>query len=869
MMPKNTNSRILSALLLLHLATPVLASALLDSCMPNKALALLNQSNPPLDNIKTMLILCDQRSPDDLQVLLLHGLVARKEHHYSDAIAWLQKARTQADSSNFIPAQELALTYEWANQDDKAQTIYNEILASVPNSEPALLGLARIALVNQDTEKAMAIYNSLLNTNARNIEALNGMGRTLLTLHQLPEAKRYFERALQLANNNPDAKIGLAQINAASAHTNQILLSSIPAIPRAPFISAQIVKAQNKTTTAPTLSLCDTNKGLLLLNSKPVLLDRIKNIMRYCDQEKPADTQVLLMHGLLARVQKNYPLAIQWLTKARQTAPSYNPVPAQELALTYEWAQQPQQALTIYNSLLRQYPDLRAAWFGIARIAMAGQRIEQAARIYERFLQKNPQDIDALNGLARVQMAQQHYDAARQYLRQVMEIQPGNESAVIALQQINMALMSRQQSVSNAILPVAPKPSPCDTARGLILLNSPQFLLADVQQILSWCDRENHHDAQVLLLRGLLARKQKHYDEAIVWLKQARAIAAADDPVPEQELALTYEWSNQPGKALQIYNDILAKNPGSRSALLGLGRVNLGMYRISAAKQIYTELLQKNPRDLDALNGMGSLKLTNKQFTQARSYFNQALTVQPGNLNALSGLNLLNDSTRFMLSLSEGQYLIDGEHSNSSTAYGYVDLNASDRLIVILTHNTKELQLDIPTNPTVLPSNSYFFDFQRQFPDRYGWGVTYDYRERTTFPVENRVGGNANIYVLPRLQVLGGFWLGSPSPWNNQLYYSAITLYTDLPFNITTTGYWTMLETGGREATYAFDLSKEYSNRAYYDIGTAYLPTQKSWQGHGNFILPISKNQALEGRYEYYHFNGATIYALGWRMYWA
>ncbi|MGQ3892669.1 tetratricopeptide repeat protein [Legionella sp. CNM-4043-24] len=856
-----------STLLALLISIPAVADDNLDSCKPNKALALLNQSKPPLEQIKKMLVLCDQRTPQDTQVLLLHGLLARKEgmatKNFQPAINWLQLAQAQAANGNFIPALELALTYEWSGRTDDAQRIYDQVLASNPDSQAGLLGRARIALFHHDYQKATLIYQQLLQKDPRDLEALNGMGRTLMAKGKFTEARGYFEQALQQAQNNPDAQLGLAQSNKALQQTS-VLQSNIPSFPLAPFISAMVLKAQSNP--SQHISVCESSKGLILLNSKPLQLDEIKKILLSCDKVQAQDTQVLLMHGLLARSQANYPLAIQWLTRARNSAPFGNPVPAQELALTYEWAHQTDKALAVYQELLSSYPELRAALLGKARIAMARDRVKEAQIIYEHFLKKNQQDIDALNGIARVYMARQNTDLANTYLQRVLAIQPANESARIALQQIRMAEQSHQSPKSS---PVTARASRCDTMRALSLVNSPRFSVSDVQQILAHCASEHRSDSQVLLARGLLARAQKDYPIAIQWLEQARALAPADDPVPAQELALTYEWAGQSRKAIQIYNEILAKNPNSRMALLGLGRATMSLYQIKKANLIFTRLLQQNPEDVEALNSMGLLTLTNKQFKQSRAYFNESLAIQPGNTGALAGVDLLSDATRYMLSFSEGQYLIDSEHSNSTTLYGYVDLNATDRFIAILTHNTKELQLDIPINPTILPKNSYFVDFQRQIPDRYGWGINYDYRERNDLPLENRIGGNANVYLLPRLQLLGGFWVGTPSPWKNQLYYSSLTLYTDLPFNLTTTGYWTNQEIGGKVETYAFDLSREYSNKGFYDIGTAYIPTQRSWQGHGNFILPVTKNHALEGRYEYYQFNGATIFALGWRVYWA
>lgn len=849
--------------LVLCLLCPLTAAAAsFETCTPNFALAALNQDNPPIADIHAMLRICDARTPNDVQVLLLHGLLARRSGDYSEAITWLERAREKADDSYTIPALELALTYEWAHQLPVAKGVYQTVLRQQGDSVPARLGLARIALGQNRLPQAIALYTRVLEQDADNLDALNGMGRVMMANKQYPEAKTYFERALRVQNDNRDARLGLSQLAVLmTPATPPVLLSSLPPVP-------ELKPAVEAVVTPP--PVCRVSDGLLRVSERPLNATVVRTILTECDAITPNMEAVLRLHGLLDRAQGRYQSAIVWLQKARAVAPTSNTIPALELAVTYEWARQTQQAKQIYQELLAQNPALRPARLGMARVYLTERRRLDAISIYRRLLSENPDDVSALVGMAQAKAVNREFAEAQTYLNKALTIEPDNADAKITQSQLHLAreAFAGASHASSLIVPEK-QPSLCDTAKGLVLVNKARFSATVVDRILNHCAKEGRKDAQVLLLRGLLARVQHQYPLAINWLQQARAVASVGERgVITAELALTLEWSGQYQDAKRLYSEMLRDDPGSRVALLGLGRIAVGQYQIPKADRIYHELQRRYPKDVDVLNGTGMLELTDKRFKQARTTFNEALTLQPGNNDALNGLRLLNDSTKYMVSLSEGQYLIEGEHSNSSTVYGYVDLNATDRLIGIATRNTKELQLDLPTNPSILPRTSLFGAFQRQIPERYGWGVNYDYRERSVLPLENRIGANANVYLTPRLQLLGGFWNGMPSPWKNQLYYSSLTWYTNLPFNVTGTGFWTHQEIGGNVATYALDFSKEYSNKAWYDLGGAYIPTERSWQVHGNFIFPIIKNHALEGRYEYYSFNGATIFALGWRIYW-
>ncbi|WP_133135000.1 tetratricopeptide repeat protein [Legionella rowbothamii] len=814
-------------------------------CNANQGLTLLNQENPPFLQIKTILSACDKSMPQDVQVLLLHGLLARKEgmknNHYSEAISWLKQARATASNTNDIPALELAVTYEWANQPDNAQPIYEQVLARNPNSRPALLGLARTATANDHLESALNIYKKLLSVNPKDPDALNGMGRVMMAYKTYDEAALYFNQVLTMQPGNVDAQIGMKQVN---------------------LLNEQVAKLDSAI--APIFT-CDPAQGLKLINQSPPQLLLVQQILLNCAREKNTDVQVLLLQGLNERVQKRYPQAIEWLKKAKNAASPDNPVPALELAVTYEWSHFNLTAKSIYETLLAIHPDLRPALLGKARIDMSQKNSAEAQHIYTRLLQKNSKDLDALNGLARIYMMEKNYAEAKRYFDQVLDLEPGNVDAKIGLEQLNLSKVVSQPLQHKAI---PAKLSPCNTAAGLLLVNAKNPRVNEVQRILNYCDQLKHPDAQVYLLHGLLARSQKNYPEAIRWLQRAKNAASSNNSVPAQELALTYEWSLQLKKAQAEYDALLTKNPKSRPALLGAARVETAQYHIHIANLIYSQLLTINPNDVDALNGMGRLQMTNKKFKQSRAYFNKALQLNPKNSDSLMGLEQLNNSTRYMASFNQGQYRVLDKQSNSSVLYGYSDINATDRIIGIATHNSQQLNLDLTVEPTILPNNSIFLAYQRQLPGKYGWGINYDFRQHNNLPIESRVGGTGNIFLLNSLQWFGGFWAGFPSPWNNQLYFSGLTYYTLLPFNISATGFWGNQQIGGQNTTYSIDLSKEFANSAFYDVGASYNTTQKFWGYHGRLIFPTFKHQAIEGSVEHYEFNNITIFAAGWRIYW-
>lgn len=654
------------------------------------------------------------------------------------------------------------------------------------------------------------------------------------------------------------------------------------------------LKQANKTAQPSKSTNCHVDEGLRLVNEPNPPIRKITDILAKCDQTSPNDVQVLLLHGLLARheglTNKKFTPAINWFQKAVAVSTPDNKAPILELATTYEWSLQQNKAKNIYDQLLAKDPNLKPALIGSANVGIAQNRLQYSTAIYQKLLQKNPNDIDALNGLGRINLIENHYTKAKDFFKKVLQINPRNEDAKIGLEQLNKA----QQS---------PPPGPISTTRtasmansyvdeGFRLLNEPCPPMCEIMRILARCDQEAPNDVRVLLLHGLVARKQtvdkiqkdyikKDYTVAICWLQRAVAVSPPDDNGPLLELATTYEWASQPERARVIYQNILIRDPNNRAAWLGLASVARAQYCFREAMCIYRNFLCRNPEDVDALVGVASVELANKNLACACKYYKTAQYIQPNNGDVAAGLkSLCCDAYRYTITASQARYAIDDTgtipdsvDSYSSAVNFTADLNATDQVYLLLTHNTKEIQLANFTEPTFLPKNSILLGFQRQISERYGWGINYDYRDHVNETTEHHVEVNGNVYPCSRLQLYAGMRESFPTPFNYQLYWGGFTVFTDLPFNFSATAFNSVQEdpTQGviHSPAYSFDLSKELSNKTYYDIGMAYLPTEsKKWSAHANFVLPICKKQALVAWFEYYAFNESSYGGLGWRVYW-
>lgn len=808
-------------------------------CDVSKGLDLINRETYSAAQIEMILSSCDKVSPTNPSVLLLHGLWARKNKQASQAIEWLQKARTVAPQNQSI-AMELATTYELIDQPTNAEQIYQSILASHPQHRPALLGLARIVRLEGNLGKAAAIYQGLLAKDSQDVDALNGFGWVKAAQNNLPAASYYFNETLKIQPQNSEALLAL----------NKIKLTELQKLGPA--------------------QLCDAVNGLLLLSQENPPISQIKAILDHCASNKIENRDTYLLQGLLARNaaqnNKNYKAAIAWLQKAAKAAAKNDYNPDLELAITYEWAEKPQDAQLIYQHILAQEPTNRAAILGQARVLRSMKSFAAAREIYQRLLDKNSKDADALNGLGWIALAQGKLAVAIQFFQDVLKVQPMNKEALMGLND------SKKPKLPPEVV-IVKLPVLCAADEGLILINQPNPPLNKIQDILTACDKNTPNETSALLLHGILARhfaqQTQNYTSAIRWLMKAIHTAVPGNDTPILELAITYEWAGDFKQALAIYQVVLAKSPDNKVALLGKARVLRFSYQIEPSLAIYHQLLEQSPNDAEVLNGMGEAYMANYEFGKARSTFNKILVSNPGNKQAAADLELLNQSTRNILDLSVGHYTVPPRESDGLNLYYFRNLNATDGLTVLGTHNTKQIESGFGAGSALLPNNSLLLGYQHVVPKQYGWQVSYDARQHKNLPFESRAFGSANLYLKRNLEWFGGLRLAFPSIWNTQLLISGFNVYTPLPVNVSVTGFWAFQEVGGYNSSYSLDFSKEYSSHLFYDFGPSYLVEQQSWEVHGRLIFPVFKNQAFVAQGSHYFFNRSTFVNAGWRVYWA
>lgn len=418
------------------------------------------------------------------------------------------------------------------------------------------------------------------------------------------------------------------------------------------------------------------------------------------------------------------------------------------------------------------------------------------------------------------------------------------------------------------LAPVALAQTPCPIDEVQRLFTLQPRPVAQLDGLLSTCAQTSPSDYRVDLLRGVLAREAGHLPDAIALLGNAHRLAP-NELAPSLELAVSYEWNNQPEQALALYQDVLRRLPDNRAALLGSARVARQQTRLNDAEAIYNNLLKRDPNDHEAQGGLAWVALQRKQFASSRAQFAAVLANHPDDQDAQTGLKYVNDAWRYQLDVAAQSYSLAAGQSNGVTSQLQMAVNETDTVLLGYGHNHHELPTQNPNDPTPLASDVGRIGFIHRVPDRYFWSLAYEYRERDDLDGENQLAVSFGSRLAADVSWFAGLRQGFPSPWKNRLWHAGINAPTPWQGTYTTvTGYVGDNEDADTSKAVVVDLTHEGEHNLLLSAGLGYAVDPDVFIVHARTVWPISAQQALTFSIEHRSFGDELEASLGWRVYW-
>jgi Tfp pilus assembly protein PilF len=412
--------------------------------------------------------------------------------------------------------------------------------------------------------------------------------------------------------------------------------------------------------------------------------------------------------------------------------------------------------------------------------------------------------------------------------------------------------------------------SNCDVEQAQRLFGQQPRPTAEVQQLLAACQAADSADYRVYMFLGVMARDAGDREQAIRYLQKAHEMAP-QEPNPALELGFTLE-AVHPGEARTVYEAILARDPASRPALLGLARVARSQNRLDEARALYERLLAVNPQDPEALNGMAWLALAHRNREQAKAGFEHVLTIQPDNEEAKIGLSKAPDVYRYLLDASG---MLVSTAQGSSWGFGAratAGITPFDTLEVGWQHFTNELTTVSYIGFATLPSDDITVGYHRLVPLSYAFSLVYDYRGHASLPTEHWIDGSVAFYLTDWLRWFGGYRQAFGGlQYDGRLIRSGFSATFAPSWEATATVYnsaQAVFNNYQNLWTWVFEITYYGPRNLLLVGGVGYSPLINNVDLHARAILPVTDRIALQLIAAHNSFNLDTRVTAGLRFTW-
>lgn len=330
--------------------------------------------------------------------------------------------------------------------------------------------------------------------------------------------------------------------------------------------------------------------------------------------------------------------------------------------------------------------------------------------------------------------------------------------------------------------------------------------------------------------------------------------------------------AHEPREAAKVYEQILARDPSNRPALLGLARVERGENRLSEARALYERLLAANPRDPDALNGMAWLELAHRNREKAKAGFEHVLSIDPKNEEARTGLSEAPDVYRYLLDVNGAVVSTAQGTSAGFGARGMAGITAFDTLELGWQHYTNELQTVSAIGLATLPSDDITVGFHRLVPLSYAFSLVYDYRAHTNLPTEHWIEGSVTLYLVDWLRWFGGYRQAFGAfQWNGRLIRTGLSATVSPSWEVTATVYnsaQAIFNNYQNLWSWVFDVTYYGPRNMLVVAGVGYSPLIDNVDLHARATVPVTDRIALQVAATHNSINADTRVTAGLRFTW-
>ena len=556
-----------------------------------------------------------QANPKAIQLYLVRANLADRQKQFEVGEATLLKALALDPKDKRLQT-ELVRHYVTAAQWDKAEETLRGYLSQEPDNEVHAKELASLLANRGRPKEAEQTLKDFVSAHPQNYDARFALADFYLSMHRGTKAVKTLQ---QIAADDPSGPKGVKALDRLAA-----LRLTQGHIDEAEKLVAGVLKDNPKDMDAVRL------QGQIALFKKDGL--KAVNDFRIIVQDQPKNPEAWLLLARAHKLQGDLEQAKEKVAKALELKPDFLEARNFFYGLFLE-AKDYDGAIKAIKGALRANDKDISNLISLGDVYVLKGDYVQAQNTFQKVVNLDPQKPQGYFRLGLLKREQKQPDQAMKYFDQALA---RDADFLPALQQ-EAAIYLGQKQLDKAVevvrqhLAKTPKnPQIQQMLGGLLLVQKqPAAAVPVLEQAIA-------SKPTPQTLRLLIAAYSQEPDQQLVISRlEARAAAPKAPPYNFLILSALYEAKKDYAKAMDLYNQMLAKD-----LFPDLARNNLAFLlaehfptpeNLERAVKLSTESLEENPEEPSFLDTMGWVLAKRGEYAKAKTYLEQATAKAPKN----------------------------------------------------------------------------------------------------------------------------------------------------------------------------------------------------------------------------------------------
>ena len=550
------------------------------------------------------------KNTNSYEGLLLKGYLASSDQKPHEAIKFLRKA-TQIDSSNPGVVTELAHVLIQDGQAQEAEKVATDLINHNKTYGPAYDLMYSLYFTSGRIVDAENILKAKVNNNPKQAEYVQQLAQHYFRSQRPADMKAALQRLLDDPKDFPDGRLKVGDF--------YTILRDYPEAIRYYEDGARM-----------------SPKDKALYQKRQVAawlgLGKKEEALRLADQivkENPKDSEALHLHADLlldSRKSENSDAALREFQALSSQDPN-NPTFWLQLGLADRLKGDLNAARDQFQRVLSKRPDLLAARYELAEIALTQLRPDEALQQINEILKLRPNDARAKRLHARALISTGNFVTARTELTRLIQASPHDTEA-----QVELGFLDLAENKSQEALELFNKVRNTGDPRvftGLATAYTLRREFDKATEVLNEGLKVSPGSTVILEQLGRTSALRGQYDVAIT---QFKAVLSASPKSVEarRRLGEVYELKGEHDQAIVFYRQALELAPYDVNVALALGDALVRANRVNEAKVQYQDILKAHPDDASALNDLAFLLAdTGGDLDQALKLTQRALAKNP------------------------------------------------------------------------------------------------------------------------------------------------------------------------------------------------------------------------------------------------